>query len=211
MGRPSIAPSLQVLSNKRRRVFDKAYYDRFYGDAERRVTDKETTRRLGSFVCSYLDHLDVQVSRVLDVGCGVGLWRDVVAERYPEARYVGIEVSEYLCRTRGWKQASIVDYKSRSAFDLVICQGVLQYLSENEARSAIVNLAELTKGAMFLEVLTSEDWETNCDRSVTDSECFLRDAAWYSNRLSRHFTNCGGGVYLSKRFEHFVYALDRIG
>jgi 2-polyprenyl-3-methyl-5-hydroxy-6-metoxy-1,4-benzoquinol methylase len=200
-----------VLPSRRRRVFDKAYYDRFYGDAERRVTDEETIGRLGTFVCSYLDHLDVEVSRVLDVGCGIGLWRDVITEHYPEARYTGIEVSEYLCRTRGWKQASVVDYKSRSTFDLVICQGVLQYLNENEARSAIANLAKLTKGAMFLEVLTSEDWENNCDRSVTDNQCFLREAAWYSSRLSRHFTNCGGGVYLSKHFEHFVYALDRIG
>jgi predicted TPR repeat methyltransferase len=195
---------------KRRRVFDKAYYDQFYGDPEHRVTDNEITARLGRFVCAYLNQLDVDVRRVLDVGCGTGLWQDVIKEQCPEAKYSGIEVSEYLCRTRGWKQASIVDYKSRSRFDLVICQGVLQYLNENEARRAITNLSELTKGAMFLEVLTADDWENNCDRSVTDNQCYLREAAWYSTRLASQFTNCGGGVYLSKRFEHYIYTLDRL-
>lgn len=195
---------------RRRRVFDKAYYDRFYDDPENRVTDRRTTARLGAFVCAYLEHLDVRVARVLDAGCGIGLWQEVIEKHFPGARYTGIEVSDYLCRARGWTQGSVVDYKARSPFDLVICQGVLQYLNEAEARRAIANLARLSKGALFLEVLTSEDWEHNCDRSVTDNQCYLREAQWYSSRLSRHFTNCGGGVYLSKTFEHYIYALDRL-
>jgi hypothetical protein len=59
-------------------------------------------------------------------------------------------------------------------------------------------------------VLTVEDWERNCDRSVTDGRCYLRPAAWYAERLHSRFTNCGGGLYLSRHYEHYVYALDRI-
>ncbi len=201
----------QVRSERPRRVFDKAYYDQFYGDHAARVTDQEVTGRLARFVCAYLDQLDVDVRRVLDVGCGIGLWREHIENHFPNARYSGIEVSEYLCRTLGWEQASIVEYRSRKPFDLVICQGVLQYLSESEARRAIDSLSELTSAAMFLEVLTEEDWQRNCDQSVTDGQCYLREAEWYRTRLDRHFTNCGGGVYLSKQFEHYTYTLDRLG
>jgi hypothetical protein len=37
----------------------------------------------GAFVCSYLQFLRVPVRRVLDVGCGIGLWRDLIARHYP--------------------------------------------------------------------------------------------------------------------------------
>ena len=140
--------------SRRRRVFDKAYYDRFYGDADTCVTDAEITGRLGAFVCSYLENLDVKVSRVLDIGCGTGLWRDVISEHFPEADYTGVEVSDYLCRAHGWRRGSVVDFRARGAFDLVICQGVLQYLNERDAREAIVNLDRLCKGALLLQLET---------------------------------------------------------
>ena len=109
--------SLCEPSSKRRRVFDKAYYDRFYGSEETRVTDAAETRRLGEFVFAYLAHLDVEVRQVLDVGCGIGLWKEVIGEMRPEAHYTGVEVSEYLCRKYGWRRGSVVDFRSRGAYD----------------------------------------------------------------------------------------------
>ena len=193
----------------RRRVFDKAYYDRFYRDPDTSVATEDSTGRLGAFVCAYLDHLGIEVRNVLDLGCGLGAWRDVIARHYPKARYTGVEISDYLCKTHGWEKGSAADYRSRRRFDLVICQGVLQYLPDREARAAMDNFARLSRGALFLEVLTREDWEENCDQSVTDSECYLREAQWYARRLGRNFTSCGGGVHLSDDFEHYVYALDK--
>lgn len=200
-----------MATSKRRKVFDKAYYDRFYRDPDTQVSSDDGNKRLGDFVCGYLRHLGVDVTEVLDLGCGLGAWKEIVAEHFPDAAYTGVEISEYLCRQYGWRQGSVVDFRSRKRFDLVICQGVMQYLDDREARQAISNLDSLSRGAMFLEVLTREDWDANCDQDATDSHCYLREARWYATRLYKHFTNCGGGVYLSQRFEHHVYALDRLG
>lgn len=195
---------------KCRTVFDRAYYQRFYRDAKGRVLSQEEVAVLGRFVCSYLDHLGIEVERILDLGCGLGWWRSVLTQHFPRASYAGVEISEYLCHKYGWTQASVVDYRSSKPFDLVICQGVLQYLDDGDAATAIINLGKLSRGALFLEVLTCEDWEQNCDQSVTDDRCYLREARWYAKRLSKHFTNCGGGVFVSKRAEHYSYALDRL-
>jgi len=200
-----------LSASRRRKTFDEAYYERFYRNQETRVTDAETMERLGGFVCAYLRHLEVDVRTVVDLGCGLGPWKRIIARHFPGAAYTGVEVSEYLCKQYGWKQGSVVDYRARGRVDVVICQGVLQYLSESDARAAIRNLASLCDGALFLEVLTQEDWDHNCDREATDGDCYLRPAAWYAARLRQHFLNCGGGVYLTKKHEHFVYALDRLG
>jgi trans-aconitate methyltransferase len=194
-----------------RNRFDSSYYERYYRNPRTRVTTEREVQRLGRFVCSYLAHLDVSVQRVLDAGCGLGYWRGVVAEHYPRARYQGIEVSAYLCQELGWTQASIAEYRPRGRFDLVICQGVLQYLDASEADAAIENLGRLCRGALYLEALTAEDWRDNCDRHATDGKVHLRAAAWYRRRLARSFRACGGGVYLHKQADAVLYALEHAG
>jgi SAM-dependent methyltransferase len=183
--------------------FDADYYRRFYGDARSRVADLAAVRRLAAFVAGYLRYLQVPVRSILDVGCGVGHWRQAAAECWPRARYHGVEHSAHMCERHGWTQGSIVDLDARAAtgrsrFDLVVCQGVLQYLDDREAARAITNLAKWCKGALYLEALTARDWQRNCDRSRTDGDVHLRSGEWYQRRLSRRFIACGGGVFCSK-------------
>jgi 2-polyprenyl-3-methyl-5-hydroxy-6-metoxy-1,4-benzoquinol methylase len=68
-------------------TFDESYYERYYFDKKTRVADRQHVERLGDFVGSYLKYLRVPVRRVLDVGCGIGLWRDIVARHFPKASY----------------------------------------------------------------------------------------------------------------------------
>lgn len=189
--------------------FDAAYYERYYRDPRTRVADADVTRRLAAFVCAYLRHLDLKVRRVLDLGCGVGHWRDALADELPRARYQGVEFSEYLCEEHGWEQGSVVDYESDRPFDLVVCQGVLQYLTDRQAAQAIDNLASLCSGALWLEALTKEDWEENCDQRRTDGAVHLRPAAWYRRRLARHFDNAGGGLFVPRQGLVTLYELER--
>ena len=189
--------------------FDAAYYDRFYRQRSTRVSDVRETAKLGRFVCGYVDYLGIPVKRVLDAGCGLGRWRPVLAEHYPRARYTGIEVSAYLCAELGWTQASIAEYRPRAPFDLVICQGVLQYLDDREAAAAIDNLAQLCRGVLYLEVLTAEDWRDACDRRATDGAVYRRAVQFYRSRLAQHFTALGGGLFLNKRADIVLYALEQ--
>lgn len=192
-------------------TFDKDFYKRFYGYPRIRAGDRKEVAALGDFVCSYLRYLRQPVRRVLDVGCGLGLWRGVVARHYPSARYTGVEASEYLCDRHGWTHGSVVDFKARGAFDLVICTDVLQYLTRAAAAAAIDNLAVLCRGALYLSVLTREDWEENCDRDRTNGDVHLRSGDWYRRRLGRHFVQAGGGLFVSPRSPVVLWELERIG
>lgn len=190
--------------------FDRRYYERFYLDPKTRVTSREQLDKLGDFVCSYLQYLPVPVARALDLGCGIGLWREVITRHFPGASYQGVEISAYLCETYGWKHGSVVDYRSRGRFDLVICQGVLPYLDDKQAKLAIANLGALCRGALYLEAVTKDDYESGIiDRKRTDGAMKLRSARWYRRALSPHFEAAGGGVFVSRRARAALYALER--
>lgn len=189
--------------------FDEAYYKRYYESARTRVTTPAEVARLANFVTAYLKHLQLPVKRVLDMGCGLGYWQQPLARAYPRAKYVGVEYSQYLCERHGWQQGSVVDYRARSPFDLIICQGVLQYLPDAEAAAAIANLAELCRGALYLEALTREDWEQNCDQRRTDPALRLRLASWYRRHLYRYFTACGGGLFVCHDAPVTLFELER--
>jgi SAM-dependent methyltransferase len=190
-------------------IFDRAYYERFYLDPKTRVSDRAQVERLGEFVCSYLSYLELAPRRVLDLGCGVGHWRAIVQRRFPSVRYQGVEYSAYLCELYGWEQGSVVDYRSKQPFDLVICQGVLPYLSAGDARRAIDNLGALCRGALYLEAVTREDWDEGVvDKRRTDRSMQLRPARFYRRALAPHFVALGGGVWLSRRARVPTYALE---
>ena len=189
--------------------FDEAYYQRFYFDKKTSVVDPQHMERLGTFVCSYLQYLRIPVRRVLDVGCGIGLWRDVVARHFPNASYHGVEFSEYLCERYGWERGSVVDYRSPQPFDLVICQGVLPYLSPADLQRALHNLGQLSCGALYLEAVTREDYDRDTiDEDLTDPRLLRHRAQLYRRGLSGNFTSLGGGLWLSHRAEVPMFELE---
>ncbi len=191
------------------RDFDAQYYRRFYLDRETRVAEPEFYDRLAAFMAGYAGLLGLRVRSILDLGCGIGSLRKPLLRRFPRATYLGVETSAYACEKFGWELASIVDYRS-DPVDLVICHDVLQYLPKGDAKSALARFAELTRGALYFSVLTTEDWEENCDQSRTDADVYLRSAQWYRRRLQPFFRNLGGGMYLSRDNETALYALEHL-
>lgn len=192
--------------------FDEAYYQRYYFDKKTSVVDPEHIERLGAFVCSYLKYLRVPVARVLDVGCGIGLWQGVLAKHLPDASYHGVEYSDYLCTRYGWERGSVVDYRSEQPFDLVICQGVLPYLSAADLKLALHNLGTLSRGALYVEAVTREDYaQGTLDEERTDPRLLRHRAQLYRRGLSQGFTELGGGVWLSHRAEVPLFELECAG
>ena len=192
-------------------TFDEAYYQRFYFDKKTSVADPQHMERLGTFVCSYLHYLRVPVHRVLDIGCGIGLWKDIVARHFPLARYHGVEFSPYLCERYGWEQGSVVDYGADAPYDLVICQGVLPYLDTADLKLALFNLGRLSHGALYLEAVSREDWEQGIlDEDLTDPRMFRHRAALYRRGLDTGFTALGGGLWLSRQAEVPLFTLESL-
>jgi SAM-dependent methyltransferase len=191
--------------------FDHAYYARFYENPRTRVTDAEQVDRLAGFVCGYLGYLGIVVRRILDLGCGVGLWQEPLARRLPGARYLGVEYSAYLCERYGFTRASALDFRAKQPFDLVVCQGVLPYLGKRDVKRAIDNIATLCRGALYLEAVTSDDYEAGVvDQGRTDGGMQLHSRAFYLRALAPHFTNVGGGLFVSRAADVPLYALERL-
>lgn len=190
-------------------TFDEAYYKRFYFDKKTKVVDPQHVERLGAFICAYLRYLRVPVRRVLDVGCGIGLWKDIFERHFPGASYHGVELSEYLCGRYGWERGSVVDYEARSPFDFVICQGVLPYLNPADLKRALQNLGRLSQGALYLEAVTHEDFERDIvDEDLTDPNLYRHRVAVYRRGLAQNFREVGGGLWLSRQTEVPLYSLE---
>lgn len=192
-------------------TFDEAYYQRFYFDKKTSVLDPAHVERLSAFVAAYLQYLRVPVRRVLDMGCGIGLWRELIARQFPEASYHGVEISDYLCQRYGWERGSVVDYSAAEPFDLVICQGVLPYLSPPDLRRALANLGRLGRGALYVEAVSREDYERDViDEDLTDARQFRHRAALYRRGLREHMLELGGGLWLSRQADVPLFALEHL-
>jgi SAM-dependent methyltransferase len=189
--------------------FDARFYRRFYKDTRTRVTTPEEMRRRGAMVGALVRQLELPVKRILDAGCGLGWLRPPLVDVFPNAAYVGLEVSEHLCEQHGWVCESLATYRPRGRFDLIICYDVLQYLSDREAARAMANLARLSRGALYFHALTLEDWRGNVDRDATDGEIHLRAATWYRTRLARYFKHAGFGVHVRRGVPWGQWELER--
>jgi 2-polyprenyl-3-methyl-5-hydroxy-6-metoxy-1,4-benzoquinol methylase len=189
--------------------FTAAYFRRFYLNAATRVVTATEMRTRAAVIASVLRQCQIPVRSILDAGCGIGLLRTPFKELLPRARYVGLEASQYLCNRFGWIQGSIIDFTPRKPFDLVVCYDVLQYLSDAQAASAIVNLSKLTRAALYVSALTTEDWRENCDRSRTDRAVHLRSGAWYRRRLNKCFLYLGFGVWVRKDITAILWEMER--
>lgn len=188
--------------------FDDAYFERHYGDEP--VIDGAEVRARAAFVLAFVDLLGLELTSALDMGCGIGLWRRALADARPDLAYTGVEYAPAMCARYGWQQGSVENFQGPGA-DLVICQGVLQYLDDRAASRAIETLARLTGVALYLEVLTAWDWKHACDQSATDGDVFLRTGAWYRKRLGSAFIEAGGGVFVQREAGAVFYELEARG
>jgi 2-polyprenyl-3-methyl-5-hydroxy-6-metoxy-1,4-benzoquinol methylase len=199
---------VRMRRNEREPRFDAAFYARYYGDPATRVADVTDMACLAGLIAAATRHAGIRVRRILDAGCGIGLLREPLLRHFPQARYTGLEHSEYLCARYGWTRASIAEYAAREPFDLVVCHDVLQYLDDATAAKAIARLRPLARGTLYFSALTRADWRRTADQSRTDRNVHLRTADWYRTRLRRGFRHLGFGVHLVRDLAPVEWQLE---
>ena len=88
---------------------------------------------------------------------------------------------------------------------------MLPYLSPTDLKLALDNLARLSCGALYVEAVAREDYERDIiDDTLTDPRLFRHRAALYRRGLAQGFTELGGGVWLSRRAEVPLFALEAL-
>jgi len=190
--------------------FDEAYYTRHY-TGRSRVHSAREIARLASGVTGLAEWLGLELERVLDVGAGPGLWRDWFRRHRPRVRYRSTDFSPYACARYGHERRDLSRWRSRERHDLVVCQGVLQYLDDAAAARAIENLGRMCRGLLYLEAITARDLRETVDREATDLAIHARSGARYRKALAPWFVQVGAGLWASRSAGLVLYELEGPG
>jgi SAM-dependent methyltransferase len=186
----------------RRRAYDRAYFDKWYRSESHRVRTPAELTRLVTFVLATADYvLGRRVRTVLDVGAGEGNWLPVLRRLRPNVAYQGVDPSEYAVRRFGARRnlllgdlASIDALPLADSYDLVVANGMLNYLGPDELRAGLPKLAARARGMLYLEMFTAAD-DIKGDTAFPE----FRDAAWYRRALrAAGLVGCGLHCYLPR-------------
>ncbi len=208
----SLSTSGQVATGDGAR-YDEAYFDKWYRNPRTRVKGAAELRRQVAFVLHTAEWtLGRPVRTVLDVGCGMGNWQPVLTKLRPGLSYDGVDPSAYAVskfgKRRGLQQGSIEDLPRlplRPQYDLVVCCGMLNYLSTEQLRKGLAGVQARTGGVAYLELFADGDaFEGDTGWPAPQS---LR---WYRREITRAgFLSIGMQCYVPRRSEHHVSLLER--
>lgn len=176
--------------------FDSAYYEKFYVNSQTRAHSGPEVARLAQGLDGMSTWLlQRPLESVAEIGAGPGFMRDWFAKERAKIRYVSTDFSAHACGLFKHRRLDISKQRLRGKFDLVICQGVLQYLDDAACAKALANVTAMTGALLYLEALTKKDVETVCDLDGTDVEVHLRRGRSYREQLKAGFHQIGAGLW----------------
>lgn len=194
------------------KLYDRAYFDKWYRDSEHRVGARGALARKVAMVVHLAEYyLGRPLRNVLDVGCGEAPWRAPLLKLRPALDYRGLDASDYVVarygRTRSIGLArfgQLAELRFDTRFDLIVCSDVLHYIEARELRRGLSGFGELLEGVAFLELYTSRDLVDG------DHDGFIaRAPGWYRERfVEAGLLPCGSHTYLGPRLMRSVAALE---
>jgi SAM-dependent methyltransferase len=190
------------------RRFDEAYYHRFYENPKTRIYGAKEHANLAQYVFSLARWNDIPLLSVLDIGAGIGLWKNWIAKNAKDAEYTGTEVSQVMCKKHGYQHRDISRWRDRRKYDLIICQGVLQYLPDPDVAPAVANIAAMAGGLVYFEVLTRGDLRERADVDLTDTDVHVRNGSYYRGLFAKHLIPLGCGLHWTRESPPPFWELD---
>ncbi|MEO7520552.1 MAG: class I SAM-dependent methyltransferase, partial [Gemmatimonas sp.] len=193
--------------------YDRAYFDKWYRNTRTRVKSPAELQRQVEFVLHAAEWtLGRRVRTVLDVGCGEGQWQRVLRRLRPAVAYDGVDPSAYAVSRhrarRGLQQGGIEDLATlslRGTYDLVVCCGMLNYLSRAQLKAGLPLVEARTGGMAYLELFAQGDaleGDTDWPKPGT--------ATWYRDTLrAAGFRPIGMQCYVPRSGEGAVSLMER--
>ena len=193
--------------------YDRAYFDRWYRDPDDRVATRESLERKVRMAVSLAEFmLGRELRIVVDVGCGEAPWWTVLRKLRPDARYIGIDSSDYVLerygKARNIRRGTFGDLQSLKlprAVDLFVCADVLQYVEAKDVARGLKAIRRRLGGVAYIETFTTDD------RMIGDRDAWHERSAAEYRRMFRSagLTQCGPYCWTSldeldqlNEFEH---------
>lgn len=193
--------------------YDRAYFDKWYRHPTHRVKTATELARQVRFVLHTAEWvLGRNVRTVLDVGCGEGNWQPVLKQLRPTIEYDGVDPSGYAVERfgarRGLQQGGIEaldGLKLRDQYDLVVCCGMLNYLTTPQFRRGAAQVARRVGGVAYLEIFAKGDaFEGDTEWPP------LKSAEWYRKVLSDSaLRSIGMQCYVTEARQSMVARMER--
>ena len=205
-----------MTTDSRNRAYDRKYFEKWYRNPRFRVKSAIELNRQVAFVLAAAEHvLGRTVRTVLDIGCGEGNWLAPLRALRPQIQYTGIDSSTYAVERFGQSRNirlgtidALDDVRLRKEYDLILCVGVLNYLTPAELRAGLAHVYDRAKGLVYLELFTAADRGVVGDTRGTR----LRPPAWYRARIREAgLVSCGLHCYVPDWLREHTSALERCG
>lgn len=193
--------------------YDRSYFDRWYRDPNDRVATRDSLERKVRMAISLTEFLiGRRIRSVLDVGCGEAHWQPLIKRLRPQARYIGVDSSDYVLDRFGESRnirrgtlGTLGTMRLPKRIDLIVCADVLQYADDAQVARGLRAIRRLLGGVAYIEAFVTDDnmegdrlaWH---ERTSSEYARFFREAG---------LTQCGPYAFVSldeldslNRFEH---------
>jgi SAM-dependent methyltransferase len=195
--------------------YDQSYFHRWYRNPRTRVITPADTRRKAQLAVGAAEYmLGRPVRSVLDVGAGEGTWLAALRALRPGVQYTGVDPSEYVVRRFGTRRnihwGTFGDLNAAGllsgSYDLVVCCGVVNYLSKAELERGLRVIASVLVGVAFIEVWTS------ADDVVGDRRGWQEHSPAYYHRIFGRagLIGCGMHCYVGPALAAEAAALEKV-